>query len=235
MAVSGSTDFKSVAAELIADALSLLGVLAEEEPLPANDLVRGLRFMTKMLKQWEAQGIGSWVRTEGTLTLVASTPSYLFGAGGAFTTVPFDITDARITRTASNELPMERLTREEYFALPNKTSTGYPTQYFYDRQRDNGTLYVWPSPDVGAGTFGFTYRRRIMDIDAATDNTDLPPEWEKAITENLAYDLIAPYGKAGSEEAKKVSRDAPISFAIVQNFDVGESEGSITISPDRYR
>ncbi|MDB6036013.1 MAG: hypothetical protein JWM16_6351 [Verrucomicrobiales bacterium] len=232
MAVSGSTDFKSVSAEIIADALSLLGVLAEEEPLPAYDLVRGMRFLTKMLKQWEGLGIGSWLRTEGTFALVASTPSYVFGSGGSFTTVPFDITDARITRS-SIDLPMERLTREEYFALPNKTTTGYPTQYFYDRQRDNGTLYVWPSPDTTAGTFGFTYRRRIMDIDAATDNFDLPPEWEKAITDNLAYELIAVYGKAGSEEAKKVSRDAPISFAIVQNFDVGESEGSIMISPDR--
>ncbi len=233
MAVSNSTDAKSTGVEIVTDALSLLGVLGEEESLREFDLNRGLRFLTRMLKHWEAQGIGGWVITEGTLTLVASTPSYLFGSGGAFTTVPFDIMDARINRGTA-DVPMIRLTRAEYYDLPLKTNTGYPTQYFYDRQRDNGTLYVWPSPDATAGTFKFTYRRRIMDMDTGVDNLDLPPEWEKAIVENLAYELIPIYGKAGSEEAKKISMDAPISFAIVQNFDIAETEGSVSILPESF-
>ncbi len=217
----------------MADALNLLGVLAEEEPLPAFDLSRGLRFLTRMLKQWEAQGIGGWVQTEGTLTLVASTPSYTFGAGGAFTTVPFDIVSARINRGTS-DVPMQRLTRQEYYDLPLKTNTGYPVQFFYDRQRDNGTLYVWPSPDVTAGTFKFTYRRRIMDLDSGPDNFDLPPEWERAITEGLAEMLIPVYGKAGSPEAAEIHAAAPVSFAVIQNFDVAEGEGSLSILPYDY-
>lgn len=186
-----------------------------------------------MFKQWEALGLGSWLRTEGTLALVASTASYAFGAGGAFTTIPFDITDARITRS-SQRIPMTRLTREQYYALPNPTITGYPTQYFYDRQLTGGTFYVWPAPDASAGTVTFTYRRRIMDMDVSADNADIPPEWEKAIVENLAYDLASVYGKAGSDELAKIARDAPISFAIIQGFDVAESEGSISITPDSW-
>ncbi len=73
-----------------------------------------------------------------------------------------------------------------------------------------------------------------MDLDAGADNFDLPPEWEKAITENLAYDMIATYGKAGSDEARKLEKDAPLSFAIVQNFDIAEGEGSISITPEGY-
>lgn len=233
MTTSGSTDFSSTAVQIITDALNLLGVLAEEQPLPSYDLERGLRFLTRMLKQWEAQGIGGWVFTEGTLTLVASTPSYVFGSGGSFTTVPFEIMSARIYR-GSADVPMQRLTRQEYYDLPLKTNTGYPTQFFYDRQRDSGTLYVWPSPDTTAGTFKFTYRRRIMDLDAGPDNFDLPPEWEKAITENLAEMLIPVYGKAGSEEAREIHAAAPVSFAIVQNFDVAENQGSVSILPDDY-
>lgn len=233
MSTSGSTSTIGTGADFITDALNLLGVLAEEEPMQAYDLARGLRFQTRMFKQWEARGIGSWLRTEGTLALVASTASYAFGAGGAFATIPFDITDARITRS-SQRLPMTRMTREQYYALPNPTITGYPTQYFYDRQLTGGTFYVWPAPDATAGTVTFTYRRRIMDMISGPDNADIPPEWEKAIVENLAYDLIAVYGKAGSDEAAKIAKDAPLSFAVIQGFDTAESEGSISIMPDSW-
>ena len=233
MAVSSSTDFISSATTLIEDARRLLGIHAEEEPLEAHELDTGLRWLTRMLKVWEADGIGSWILTEGTLTLVASTNSYVFGAGGSFTTVPFEITDARIYR-GSVDVPMTRLSRQEYYALPNKTNTGYPMNWFYDRQRDNGTLYVWPSPDTTAGTFKFTYRRRIMDLDAGADNFDLPPEWEMAIANNLAKYLIPVYGRGGTPEAKQVMDDAITTYQIVRSWDVGSEGGSVFIENDDY-
>jgi hypothetical protein len=171
--------------------------------------------------------------TEGTLTLVASTPSYLFGAGGAFTTVPFEIVDARIYR-GSVDMQMTRITREDYYTLPNKTATGYPTQWFYDRQRDNGTLYVWPAPDTTAGTFKFTYRRRIMDLDAGVDNFDLPPEWETAIVYNLAKALIPVYGRGGTPEAALILVEAERSYQSVKGWDTGSEEGFVEIIPSSW-
>lgn len=233
MAVSSSSDFRSAATQIITDARSLLGIQADEEPLQAHEQDRGLRFLTRMLKAWEADGIGSWVLTEGSLTLVDSDGDYVFGSGGSFTTVPFEITQVRVAYNSGNSIEMFRLSREEYYRLPKRTSEGFPTQWFYDRQRDNGTLYVWPEPDDGLYAITFTYRRRIMDMDAGADDFDLPPEWEKAIIENLAYDLIGVYGVSGSDAAKKVARDAAISFAIVKNWDVSEGGGSVSILPDR--
>lgn len=232
MSTSGSTSSVGTGADFITDALNLLGVLAEEEPLQAYDLQRGLRFQTRMFKQWETRGIGSWLKSRDTLALVQGTASYLFGAGGAYTTVPFEIVSCRMFRTS--DIPMERLTGDRYDELPNKTTQGFPTQFYYDRQRDNGTLYFWPVPDSAAYTAKFTFRRRIMDMINGPDNADIPPEWEKAIVENLAYDLINIYGKAGSDEAAKIARDAPLSFALIQGFDVGEEEGSLMIVPDGW-
>src|SRR5690606_15570708 len=113
--------------------------------------------------------------------LTDSTGSYDFGTGGDFTTVPFEITQVRVSHNGGNEIEMIRMSREDYHRLPNKTTEGYPTQWFYDRQRDDGTLYLWPEPDDGNYDITFTYRRRIMDIDAGSDDYDLPPEWEEAI------------------------------------------------------
>jgi hypothetical protein len=234
MAVSSSTDFTSTATTMLTQARRLLGISAEEEELSSSELSIGLDMFTRMLKAWEADGLGSWLLTEGSITLVNGTASYVCGSGGTFTTVPFEIVDARITRS-SIDIPMERLARSDYQALPNKAVTGYPVQYFYDRQRDSGTLYVWPVPDVGAGTFKFTYRRRIMDLDAGSDNFDLPPEWEEAITLGLAKRLIPVYGRGGTPEAQQVLKDADMAYMSVKGWDTGLEEGSISILPDDTR
>jgi hypothetical protein len=229
MAVSNSTDFTQTAQELIVDALAELGVLAEEEPLEATDLNRGLRIMTRMLKAWQADGVMAWTMTAGTLALVQGQASYAFGSGGDFTTVPLDIGDMEINR-GSNDLPMNRLSREEYRALPNKTTQGYPTQFYYDRQRTGGTLYVWPAPDATAGTLKFTYRRIIMDMDAGANNIDLPQEWHDAIVYGLAYRLVGPYSMDGKPTAARLKAEAERSYQVVKNFDVGEGKGSLSVT-----
>jgi len=232
MAVSNSIDFAQTAQELITDALAELGVLADEEPLEATDLARGLRILTRMLKTWQADGVMTWTLTDGTLTLIAGQESYDFGAGGDFTTVPLEVLDMQINR-GTNDLPMFRLSREEYRAMPNKLTQGYPTQYYYDRQRQGGTLYVWPAPDATAGTLKFTYRRIIMDMDAGPNNMDLPPEWYEAVVFGLAEKLIGPYSMDGKPAAARVTAAAARTYTIVKGFDVGEGMGSLSITPER--
>jgi hypothetical protein len=236
MAVSGSTDHKSTAVELITDARRLLSIQAEEQALPDVAKGIGLRFLTMMLKDWQVDpDLGTWLETQGTMALAASTASYVFGAGGAFVTVPFEIVALRVSLSGGNEIPMTRMSRADYFDLPNRTTTGFPTQYFYDRQRDNGTLYVWPVPADNNYDVSFTYRRRIMDIDAGTDNFDLPPEWEWAIVNNLAVLLIPVYGRGGTPEAAQVITQADVSLSKLKSFDVSNDGGSVFIARDPYR
>lgn len=230
MAVSNSTDFSLTATQIVEEARSLLGINADEESLSATELTKGLRALNMMLKAWQADGVYLWTYTEGTLTLVQSQESYSFAAAGDFTTVPFDIVQMRITRN-STDLEMYELSREEYYRLPNKTNEGYPTQFFYDRQRSSGTLYVWPSPDSTAGTLKFTYRRIIMDLDASSDNMDLPQEWYQAVVYNLASNLIPRYGVQLTPEIQLVVAEAARSYGSMLGFDAGIGKGSIEILP----
>lgn len=232
MTVSNSTDFKSTGVQIAEDALSKLGVLAEEEALPNYQLERILRALTMMLKTWQADGVGTWLMTEGSLSLTISDGSYTFQTAGDFGTIPFDISQMRISHDGGPETELVRLSRQEYYRLPTRTTDSAPTQFFYDRQRDGGVLYLWPRPADGDYDITFTYRRRIMDMDAGADNFDLPPEWEEAIVWNLAERLINPYSKAGTPEAMEVKAMAARTYAIVKDFDVAEGEGEITILPD---
>lgn len=235
MAVSNSIDFKQTAQSIIEDARAELGILADEEPLEAVDLQRGLRLLNGMLKSWQAEGLMVWALTEGSFTLIQGQEGYLFGVGGTFTTVPFEITDARIDR-ANNNIPMFRLSREQYYDLPNPANQGYPTQYYYDRQRSGGTMFVWPAPDAALGTVSFTYQRIVMDLDAGANDFDLPQEWTEAIRFGLAKRLVGPYGKAGSADAARVEKEAERSYRIVEAFTIAEGKNSVSITPDEdYR
>jgi hypothetical protein len=234
MAVSNSTDFSETVLEIITDALAELGVNADEEPLEAADQNRALRALNRMLKAWQADGVMAWTYAEGELATVQGQASYDFGAGGDFTIKPFEILDMRINR-GGNDLPMYRLSREEYYALPNKTNQGYPTQFYYDRQRDSGALYLWPAPDATLGTLKFTYRRVIMDIDSGADDFDVPQEWTEALVFGLASRLIGPYAKAGSAESARVEQEAARTYMVVKGFDIGEGVGSIRVTPNRSR
>ncbi|MCP5011491.1 MAG: hypothetical protein GY942_16035, partial [Aestuariibacter sp.] len=100
MAVSNSNDFALTASDLITEARKKIGIHAAEEPISAAELVSGLKTLNIMLKAWQVEGVSFSQYTEGTITLTQSDYDLVFGSGGDFTTVPFDIIDVRITRNS---------------------------------------------------------------------------------------------------------------------------------------
>jgi hypothetical protein len=234
MTVGSTIDFSLTAEELVKEARGALGIQAHEEPLQAHELQQGLRTLNAMVKAWQAVGTMTWTLTEGSFALVQGDVDYVFGSGGTVTTVPFEVTDARITR-GGTDLPMWPLSREDYFSIPLKTTQGYPTQFYYDRQRESGTFYVWPAPDATGGTIKFTYRRSIFDFDTSSDTMDLPQEWYEAVVWNLADRLLSYYPTTDAVIVQRVMQRAASSYAVVKSFDTGEGQGSISILPGGHR
>lgn len=230
MTVSGTTAFNLTVSQLVTEARALLGIQDAEEPLQAYELQQGIRALNMMIKAWQIDGPYTWTFTEGQFTLVQNDVDYVFGAGGSFTTVPLEIMSARISR-GGNDLPMLQISREEYYNFPNKTTAGYPTQFYYDRQRDGGTFYVWPAPDAGLGTIKFTYRRIIDDAGDGTNTMDFPPEWHEALTYGLAQRLLNYYPNTPQMIVANVMQMAVSSYAKVAEFDAAEGQGSIMVTP----
>lgn len=233
MAVSGSTDFTLTTHDLIVEARKKIGLHESEEPLQADQLTMGKNTLNVMLKAWQVGGVSMSQYTEGEITLSENDYSLDFGSGGAFETVPFDMIDVRITRNGS-DLPMMELSREEYYAIPRKTQTGYPTQWYYDRQRNGGTLKIWPAADATAGVLKFTYVRKISDMDSNEDDLDLPQEWYEAVVYGLADRLAEEYGLINTPLGNRVSQKAAMSLQEIKEFDTGEGRGSIRITPAYY-
>lgn len=192
MATSGSTDYSETKASIIKDAYIGIGAVDPTDSVEAEQFQYASRLLNRRIKAWQKMGYNLFRAAEGSLTLVSGQASYQLGGSGspAFANRPLRITEARYRNSVGNDLPMTEIAREDYFTLPQKTSSGTPTNWYYDPQRSEGTLYVWPVPTTStANTLRFTYQRDFEDFDNNADEPDLPQEWYDAIVKDLSAEL----------------------------------------------
>lgn len=176
-----------IAQDIITDALRKIGVAAIDEAMSADQAASGLRALNRLLHSMQNREPDLW--------LVSSDDVYLtnLAAQTMPSCQPRRIISARFVRNGI-ETPMQELSRQEYDALPVKTSTGQPTCWYYDRQKCDGTLYVWPLLASPNGELvRVTFERSVKDAELGKD-IDAPREWEEAIVYGLAARLADDYG-----------------------------------------
>jgi hypothetical protein len=217
MASSGSSDFSLNVRELATSALGLIGVVGIGDTPTDDEMDKALLHLNLMVKTWGAMPSPKlWLLTEGSQALTASTASYTLTAARKVLSVR--------RRTSSIDTPLLEMSRSDYFDTPSKASTGMATSYYFDPQRATRTLYVWPVPDAtiaASTTLQYTYLRVIEDLDALTDDFDLPQEWLEAIQYGLAARLTVPFrmhltDPAGAAEIKQRAADL---YAQLASYD----------------
>lgn len=207
MPLSNSYDFSLTARQVITYALRKLNVLALTQALDADEAAAAMEELNLLLKSWQRKGPHLWKKIEGSITLTAATASYDLAA----TLNPLRILSIRYRDTSSNDLPMRLFTRQEYFDLPSKTSSGTPTQYYFDPQRGAPTLYVWPvKATVTTEAFKITYHKRTDDIDDLANDIDLQQEHLETIGYSLAARLLDSYGIEGEVANRILMRSAEL-------------------------
>jgi hypothetical protein len=119
----------------------------------------------------------------------------------------------------SNEVPLVPMSRLDYAAMPDKSTTGTVTQYFYDPQ-DNplGVVYCWPTPADDTAALKFTAQRPLQDINVLTNLVDFPQEWINTLTWNLAKELGPEYDVVGDRWAI-IKEMAESSFQMASTWD----------------
>lgn len=124
-----------------------------------------------------------WQDVEG----VESNVYYRLRATG---TTVLDVTEL-VYQNLPQEIPLYQLNRTDYSNLPNKTRTGRPTQFWWDKQRGQGIITVWPNVE---SQFTFAQltcyiQRYIQDVGTLTQEIEVPQRWYKSIVANLAEQL----------------------------------------------
>lgn len=190
MATSGSIDFSLNARDLCKFALRKIRVVGNAEDMAPEDAVTARQELNLMLKGLQLEAPSLWRQTDGAVTLVAGTASYVLAPR------PFRVIEARYRSAAGVDIPMCSLVRQEYIDLPLKASQGVPTSYYVDYQRGAATLHVWPVPAaVTTETIQYTYQRVFEDLDSLNNDIDIPQEYLETVGYQLAARLSETYGK----------------------------------------
>jgi hypothetical protein len=177
MTVSGSTDFELDVAEYIEEAFERCGL----EARTGYDLKTAKRSLNLMLADWANRGLNQWTIKQRTITLTESDGEYDLGT---------DVIDVLsvVIRRSNTDYTIERISRDQYLAIPTKTTEGRPTQFFLDRQI-TPNLKIWPLPENSTDILVYDCLTRIDDADTQVNTMDIPFRFYPCLSAGLAYYL----------------------------------------------
>ena len=162
MATSSSTNFDLDVAEYIEEAFERCGL----EARTGYDLQTARRSMNIMLSEWANRGLNQWTIQQRTQTVTANDSEY---------SLDTDLIDilSLVVRRDGTDFSMTRISRDTFLNLPNKTSTGRPTQYFLDRQI-TPNLKLYPTPENSTDVIVYDALTRIQDADTQINTMEIP-------------------------------------------------------------
>ena len=148
---------------------------------------------------------------------------------------PIGMTDiqeaAYRVKSTSVDTPMTKISRSQYQGFSNKTSEGLPNQYWVQRFIDKVTmtLYLTPGASEDGNYINFYYTKRIDDVGAYTNATDVPYRFIPCMIAGLAYYLAIKYAPQRVQELKLLYEDE-----LLRAEDEDGSSNSTYISPKIY-
>lgn len=124
--------------------------------------------------------------------------------------------------------PIRIIGESEYRALSTKLQTGAPVSVYLRQAAVNPELFVWPTGGTDDHhSIVIEFNTYFQDLDATTNNLDLPPEGANALAWQLAAELAPEYGLSIQEQRNLKSladekvetffdymvEDAPVTFS----------------------
>jgi hypothetical protein len=171
MATSGTRTFTLAVDQIIEEAFSRIG----GEPQTGKEAQQGRTSLNLLLQEWLNRSVQLWTITESTQSLTSGTANYTLN------THTVDIEEAVIQVTNSDstvtDFQLERISRDDYLKIPNKSDQLTPV------------IYLYPTPDDSTQVFKYNERRRIEDITASTENIDIPDRFLPCAISGLSYYL----------------------------------------------
>ena len=180
MATSGTKTFQLTIADTIEEAYELAGL----ELRTGYDAEAARRSLNIMFADWANRGVNLWTIEQVTTSLTAGSNSYTLNS------FDIDIVSAvirQVDNSTTTDLQLTRIGRTEYLNIPDKASTGRPTQFFLDRQT-TPVVKLWPTPDSVA-TYSLIANtiQRIDDVTASAQDPEVPSRFIPCMASGLAY------------------------------------------------
>ena len=175
MTVSNSRDFNLDVGEVIEEAFERCGI----EVRTGYDARTARRSLNLMFAEWANRGLNMWTVKQGTVTLTQ---------GQAEETLLSDVVDLlEVTlRRSGTDFTIDRISRGDYVTIPNKTTQGRPSQFWFNRQIAP-VINLWAVPENSTDQLIYYYLQRIDDADTLVNTTDMPFRFFPCMVAGLAY------------------------------------------------
>ena len=187
MATSGTVAFQPNVEEIITEAFERCGL--DPQVQTGDRAVSARRSLNLLFSEWANRGINYWAVEQQTLTLVNGTKSYALPVG------TIDIIDAVVRDSAGTDTSdqiINRVSIADYNQLPNKSSSGKPSQYMLDKQY-TPVAYFWQVPDRDTYSMVYWAIRQLEDVTASNQDADIPYRWNECICAGLASKISLKY------------------------------------------
>ncbi len=175
MATSGSRDFNLDVSDIIEEAYERCGL----EVRTGYDARTARRSMNLMFADWANRGINLWTVRQATITLTQ---------GQATETLTSDVVDLLevVLRRSGTDYDINKISRGDYLSVPTKTTTGRPSQFYFNRQV-LPQITMWPTPENSTDQIVYYYIRRLEDADALVNDVELPFRFLPCAVAGMAY------------------------------------------------
>ena len=179
------------------------------------------RSLNLMFADWANRGLNLWTVTQETKAVSSGTATYTLSSEFV------DLLEVVLRNSSGTDFTLTQMSRGEYLRIPNKTSTGQPSQYFFDRQT-TPTITLWSTPDASY-TLVYYYVRRIQDADALVNTTDAPFRFLPCMAAGLAYYIAIKRAPERMQALKLLYEDE-----FKRAADEDGSRTSVYLTPQSY-
>ena len=224
MATSGTTAFDLSIDDIVEEAYERCGLSTNS----GYDLKKARRGLNVLFSEWGNRGVHLWKVEKQTQTLTSGTATY------TTPTSTNDVLEAYISTASApgtnvTDVTLSKIDRSTYAALPNKGSTGQPSQYYVDRQT-TPTITLYLTPDASTYTHLHYYTlKRIEDAGAYTNNPDVPFRFLPCLVSGLAYYTAQEVAPQLSQELER-RYEAELQRALTED----SQSTSVNIVPQNF-
>lgn len=180
MATSGTTTFDLNIDDIVEEAFERCGMRMTS----GYQLNSARRSLNLVFLDWANRGLNLWTIEQKTKALVQGDASVTLD------TDTVNVLSAVIRDTSSGtqtDITIDRISREEYLNVPDKTTQARPAQYYVQRA-NTFQVFLYPAADQ-AYTLVYYRIRRIQDAGDYTNTADVNFRFLPCLVSGLAYYL----------------------------------------------
>jgi hypothetical protein len=193
MATSGTTAFNLSIDDLIEEAFERCGMRMTN----GYQLTSARRSLNILFLDWANRGLNLWTIEQAIYQLTPGTNEI------SLSTDTVNVLSAVIrdySQSPSTDITIDRISREDYLNVPDKTTQARPAQ-FYVQRTNVPKVFFYPAANQN---YGFVYYRirRIQDAGDYTNTADVNFRFLPCLASGLAYQLSLKYAPERTQGLK---------------------------------